>query len=696
MDGLMMQVPLTLVHLFDRAGDSVVILDDVLWPLWERLRPEVKPRHVIVWGHGQPVPEGAIDYEQLIEPELPDFSPPLIGENDAAGLCYTSGTTGHPKGVLYSHRALVVHSLISAVPASFGLSKSDVVLPVVPMFHVNAWGLPFTATMVGAKQVFPGPHLDPVSVLNLLADEQVTLTAGVPTVWLAILDQLDCNPGKWNLKTLHTMIVGGSAAPQSMIEGFEKRYGPRIVHAWGMTEMSPIGTLCKPGPRGARLPDPERFRLRAMQGTAVPFVDVRAVGDQGEVPWDGKSMGELHVRGPCVARSYFRNPAEADKFTMDGWFRTGDVVTIDPEGYLRITDRSKDLIKSGGEWISSVDVENALMGHPAVKEAAVGAGPHERWSGRPVACGVFKEGAKASDEERRALLEPPFAEVLAPGAFGCPLPEGARDGGGVHVRSGRDAAGAPFLQVGEEELLAADEHLEAGKGAKHRARILEVAGAVLHPDDNARISLHQPSDHAERDRDLRHLRDVVQVHAKLRLCRAVDGLREAAEEPLLGHVLVIERRQHQHAGATRARCFAREADGIGERAASRARDQLLRREAGVEQRVEQPFALVEGERIPLAGGAEGGEAVAAFIQKRPAEANESCGVRGQVPIERRGHRREGALHGRHSTPTGSSCGSGRSTSPLPAARPARCPGSPPPAPARSGSPRIRAAARGWR
>jgi len=406
-----------IAYIINHADDSVVILDDVLWPLWERLGPEVKPRHVIVWGHGQPVPEGAIDYEQLIEPELPDFSPPPIEENDAAGLCYTSGTTGHPKGVLYSHRALVVHSLISAVPDSFGLSKSDVVLPVVPMFHVNAWGLPFTATMVGAKQVFPGPHLDPVSVLNLLADEGVTLTAGVPTVWLAILDQLDCNPGKWDLKALHTMIVGGSAAPQAMIEGFEKRHGLRVIHAWGMSEMSPIGTICKPGPRATRLPDSERFRLRATQGTAVPFVDIRAVGDRGEVPWDGKSMGELHVRGPCVARSYFRNPAEEDKFTTDGWFRTGDVVTIDPEGYVRITDRSKDLIKSGGEWISSVDVENALMGHPAVKEAAVVAVPHEKWSERPVACVVLKDGAKASDEELRAWLEPRFAKFWLPDAF---------------------------------------------------------------------------------------------------------------------------------------------------------------------------------------------------------------------------------------------------------------------------------------
>ena len=406
-----------IAYIINHADDSVVIVDDVLWGLWERIRPEVKPRHVIVWGHGQPAPEGAIDYEQLIESERPDFSPPRIDENDAAGLCYTSGTTGHPKGVLYSHRALVVHSLMSALQDSIGLAKSDVVLPVVPMFHVNAWGLPFTATMVGAKQVFPGPHLDPVSVLNLLADEGVTLTAGVPTVWLAILDQLDCNPGKWDLKALHTMIVGGSAAPQAMIEGFEKRHGLRVIHAWGMSEMSPIGTICKPGSRATRLPDSERFRLRATQGTAVPFVDIRAVGDRGEVPWDGKSMGELHVRGPCVARSYFRNPAEEDKFTTDGWFRTGDVVTIDPEGYVRITDRSKDLIKSGGEWISSVDVENALMGHPAVKEAAVVAVPHEKWSERPVACVVLKDGAKASDEELRAWLEPRFAKFWLPDAF---------------------------------------------------------------------------------------------------------------------------------------------------------------------------------------------------------------------------------------------------------------------------------------
>ena len=271
--------------------------------------------------------------------------------------------------------------------------------------------------MVGAKQVFPGPHLDAVSVLELLSDEKVTFTAGVPTVWLSILEQLEKQPGKFDLKALHTMIVGGSAAPQSMIEAFEKRHGLRIVHAWGMSEMSPIGTICRPGPGAAKAPDAEKFRLRATQGTAVPLVDVRAVGDQGEVPWDGKSMGELHVRGPCVAGSYFKNPAEADKFTMDGWFRTGDVVTIDPEGYVRITDRSKDLIKSGGEWISSVEIENALMGHPAVKEAAVVAVSHPKWSERPVACVVLKEGATASEAELRSWLEPRFAKFWLPDAF---------------------------------------------------------------------------------------------------------------------------------------------------------------------------------------------------------------------------------------------------------------------------------------
>ena len=261
-------------------------------------------------------------------------------------------------------------------------------------------------------------QLDAPSLLQLVNDEKVTCAAGVPTVWLAILEALDKEPNRWNTKSLRQMVVGGSAAPQAMIEGFEKRHGLHVLHAWGMTEMSPIGTISRLKPRMQALPESERFRMRATQGPAVPLVEVRAVGEAGtEVPWDGKSMGELHVRGPFIARSYFQNPGEADKFTNDGWFRTGDVVTIDSEGFVRITDRSKDLIKSGGEWISSVDLESALMGHPSVKEAAVVAVKHPKWDERPVACVVLKDGAKATEQELREFLEPNFAKFQLPDAF---------------------------------------------------------------------------------------------------------------------------------------------------------------------------------------------------------------------------------------------------------------------------------------
>jgi fatty-acyl-CoA synthase len=286
------------------------------------------------------------------------------------------------------------------------------------MFHANAWGLPYTAVLTGAKQVFPGPHLDAQSLLSLVAGERVTFTAGVPTIWLGILEALDKAPGIHDTSSLKIMVVGGAAAPQSMIEGFDKRHGLHVLHAWGMTEMTPLGTVSRLKPHLARLPEAERFKVRATQGLPSPFVEVRAIGDDGNpVPWDGKTMGELHVRGPWVARSYFKNPSEADKFTMDGWFRTGDVVTTDAEGYIRITDRSKDLIKSGGEWISSVDLENALMGHPAVKEAAVVGVTHPRWGERPVACVALKEGAKATPAELREFLEPLFAKFQIPDAF---------------------------------------------------------------------------------------------------------------------------------------------------------------------------------------------------------------------------------------------------------------------------------------
>jgi fatty-acyl-CoA synthase len=409
--------PADLAYIMNHADDRVLLVDDVLLPVWERFRNEVHPTHVIVWGDGQPAPAGTLDYEQLIDPELASFSPPRIEEDQAAGLCYTSGTTGRPKGVLYSHRALVLHSLASALPDTIGASQADVFLPVVPMFHANAWGVPYTAALVGAKQVFPGPHLDPASLLQLVAAERVTVAAGVPTVWLAVLEALDKDPKGWDTTSLRCMAVGGSAAPQAMIEAFEKRHGLVVLHAWGMTETTPVGTVSRLKPRLAKLPEAEQLRLRATQGLPLPFVEVRVVGDDGPVAPDGKSMGELHVRGPWVAASYFQNPAEADKFTMDGWFRTGDIVTHDEEGYVRITDRSKDLIKSGGEWISSVELENALMGHPAVKEAAVIGLPHPRWAERPVACVVLKEGSRATEKELREYLEPLFARFWLPDSF---------------------------------------------------------------------------------------------------------------------------------------------------------------------------------------------------------------------------------------------------------------------------------------
>ena len=409
--------PQDLTYIMNHAEDRFLVVDDVLVPIYERFHKDVSPHEVIVWTHGRAAPDWMTDYEQLIEPEMPSFAFPRLSEGQAAGICYTSGTTGRPKGVVYSHRALVLHSLACAIPDALGLSQSDVMMPVVPMFHVNAWGLPFTSTMVGAKQVFPGPHLDAASLLELIEREKVTFTAGVPTVWLGILEALDKNPSGWDTSSLKAMVVGGAAAPESMIEAFEKRHRLQVVHAWGMTEMTPVGTVSRLKPDLLGAPERERFRLRASQGLPLPLVETRVVGEGGPAPWDGTSMGELQVRGPWVAKSYFQNPAEADKFTMDGWFRTGDIVSVHPEGYVRITDRLKDLIKSGGEWISSVDLENALMGHPAVKEAAVVAVSHPRWGERPVACVVLKQGSTATPQELRDYLAPRFARYWLPDGF---------------------------------------------------------------------------------------------------------------------------------------------------------------------------------------------------------------------------------------------------------------------------------------
>jgi fatty-acyl-CoA synthase len=410
--------PSELLYIADSAEDSVLIVDRSLWKLYEAFGPKVASvRHVIVVPDAGPAPEGAHDYEALLAAEPDEYAWPALDENAAAMLCYTSGTTGNPKGVLYSHRSTVLHALVSCMNDTLSIRQSDTTLPVVPMFHAAAWGLPYSAVLAGAKIVMPGPHLDALSLLDLMAAEKVTLAAGVPTIWLGILAALDAEPKRWELSSVRSMVIGGSAAPASMIEGFSTRHGLEVTHAWGMTETNPLGTVANVKHALAGRSADERLHLRASQGYAVPFVETRHVNDEGSpLPRDGQTFGELEVRGPWVAASYFSDDG-ADRWTGDGWFKTGDVVTLDAEGYVRITDRAKDVIKSGGEWISSVALENALMSHPAVLEAAVFAARHDKWTERPVAAVAFKPGQSATSDELNAHIEGRFARFWLPDAY---------------------------------------------------------------------------------------------------------------------------------------------------------------------------------------------------------------------------------------------------------------------------------------
>jgi fatty-acyl-CoA synthase len=407
--------PNDLAYIARHAEDKVVVVDRTLLPLFAKFRDAVPSiKHVIVVPDDGPAPDGTHDYEALIAPEPESFSFPEIDENSAAMICYTSGTTGNPKGVVYSHRSTALHTLAVCMADALGVSESDAILPVVPMFHAAAWGLPFAAAAVGSKVVFPGPHLDAKSLLELMAGERVTLAGGVPTIWLGILAALDAEPSRYDLSSMRAMVIGGSAAPPAMIDGFKRRHNLDVTHAWGMTETNPLGTLARLRVSHKDAADAKRLDLQASQGYAVTFVEQRHVSEGGDVlPWDGRTMGELEVRGPWVASSYFGDEGH-DRFTKDGWFKTGDVVTIDEGGYLRICDRSKDVIKSGGEWISSVALENALMSHPSVLEAAVFAARHATWGERPLAAVVLKEGRQATKEELAAHLEPMFAKFWLP------------------------------------------------------------------------------------------------------------------------------------------------------------------------------------------------------------------------------------------------------------------------------------------
>jgi len=410
--------PDELAYIITHAGDSAIVVDKALWSAFAPVRERIASLPlVVVTDDGEPV-EGTIDYEELIASGTDAGTFADCDERDAAVMCYTSGTTGRPKGVLYSHRALALHSLAAALPDCMGLGEADVVLAVVPMFHANAWGLPFICATLGCTQVLPGPYLDPASIVELLESERVTFTAGVPTIWHGLLKYLDEHPGH-DLSSIRVMLVGGAAIPEATLRAFESRHGLRMVHAWGMTETSPLGSVSHVPSDLQSAPLDEQYACRATQGRPAPFVEIRARGTDGLVPWDGATMGELEVRGPWVASAYYPGNEAPDRWTEDGWFRTGDIVTIAPNGCLTIQDRTKDLVKSGGEWICTVALETALASHPAIAEVVVVAAPHPVWGERPLAVVVPRPGCVPEIEDLRAFLAPKFAKWWLPDAVVC-------------------------------------------------------------------------------------------------------------------------------------------------------------------------------------------------------------------------------------------------------------------------------------
>ena len=403
------------------AEDRFLIVDDILLPLYRQFADLHRFERVIVFPFsGAPVPADLDDYEQLLAAADPDgFEYEPHGEDDPVSMCHTSGTTGQAKGVVYSHRSTVLHTLVGCLGDHWGFKSTDAVLPVTPMFHANCWGVPYAAVMLGLKLVFPGPHLHPEDLLDLMQLEPPSVALGVPTIWMGVIQAyeraLTEQPGRWRLPAGMRSLVGGSAVPESLIRAFD-RHGVWLLQAWGMTETSPLATVSYPRAELQGADADERYRRAAMAGVTVPLVDLRLRTDEGgDAPRDGQTLGEIQVRGPFITGSYHGLPVTEDKFTADGWLRTGDVATMDELGFVRITDRTKDLIKSGGEWISSVDLENALMAHPAVAEAAVIAIPDAKWSERPLACVVWRAGVQATPAELSThLLARGFAKWQLP------------------------------------------------------------------------------------------------------------------------------------------------------------------------------------------------------------------------------------------------------------------------------------------
>ncbi len=394
--------PEQIAWIMNHAEDRCLFVDITFMPLVEKIAPTVPSLHkIIVLTDAAHMPEtslpNVVAYEDWLAEADGDFQWVALDENEAAGMCYTSGTTGDPKGVVYSHRSNVLHAMMACMPDAMGLSARDVVLPVVPMFHANAWGLAQSAPIAGAKLVMPGGKMDGASIYELLSTEKVSFTAAVPTVWLMLLQYLE-ETGK-DLPDLQRVVIGGSACPRAMTEKFEKNYGVEVIHAWGMTEMSPLGSLATFKPEYGALEGEARLDIKQKQGHAPFGVEMKVTDDENrELPWDGKTFGRLKVRGPAVASSYYGG-AGADQFDEEGWFDTGDVAHIDAHGYMQITDRAKDVIKSGGEWISTIDLENLAVGHPDIAEAAVIGVAHPKWDERPLLVVVAKPGKQPRKED---------------------------------------------------------------------------------------------------------------------------------------------------------------------------------------------------------------------------------------------------------------------------------------------------------